>query len=249
MICYEIERVKDFEGFSVTEIAANIEIVKQRISAAAQRSVREAGDITLVAVTKTHTVEMIDEALRSGITYFGENKVQEALEKLPLVSEPYAGFHFIGHLQTNKVKTLLRLNPCLIHSVDSYHLASALSAALDGTDKVQEILLQVNTSGETSKYGIPPFELPAVADAVAKLPNLKITGLMTISRLCDEKEDCRQDFRLLKALFENLRQAGIRNLDMQWLSMGMTDDFEIAIEEGANIVRIGSAIFGERNYY
>ena len=232
----------------MTAIRDNIRTIRHKIDHAAQRTGMKSDRILLVAVTKTQSAELINEALQAGITDFGENKLQEAEKKLPHVTEAYAGFHFIGHLQTNKVKALLKLKPCLIHSIDSFHLALALSSALDGQDRKQDILLQVNTSGEDSKHGIEPKQLLSLAKEIAMLPRITIKGLMTIGRLSDRAEDSRQDFKLLKTLADELKAANIPKLDIKWLSMGMTNDFEIAIEEGANLVRIGSAIFGERHY-
>ncbi len=232
----------------MTIIENNIRSVQERISAAALKAGKKPEDIMLVAVTKTQSAEIVNQALKAGIKDFGENKVQEAINKFPLLSKTYKGFHFIGHLQTNKVKALLKLNPVLIHSVDSFHLAMAISKALEGLDKIQPILLQVNTSGEDSKSGIEPERLVELAKEITKLPNLSVKGLMTIGRLSSNPEDCRQDFKLLTHLSQELIRKKIPKLDMKWISMGMTNDFEIAIEEGANLVRIGSAIFGERHY-
>lgn len=230
------------------DIEQNIRSVQERIKAAAVRAGKKPEDIKLVAVTKTQTAEVVNQALKTSITDFGENKVQEAINKLPLITKHNASFHFIGHLQTNKVKALLKLSPVLIHSVDSFHLAMAISKALDEIGRKQDILLQVNTSGENSKSGIEPERLFELAKDIAKLPNLTVKGLMTIGRLGTNPEDCRQDFKLLTNLFNELIKMKIPKLDMKWISMGMTNDFEIAIEEGANLVRIGSAIFGERHY-
>jgi PLP dependent protein len=232
----------------MTTIEQNAKTVQSRIKAAADSCGRTASDILLVAVTKTRDAETVNAALRCGISHFGENKVQEAVQKMPFITEPYAGFHFIGHLQSNKVKALLKLNPSLIHSVDSLHLAREISARTEGYGRTQDILLQVNTSGEESKSGCEPSDLPVLAKEVSLLPHLAVKGLMTIGRLSDRAENSRQDFKLLKKLAEQLEQLQLPGLDMKWLSMGMTGDFEIAIEEGANLVRIGSAIFGERHY-
>jgi pyridoxal phosphate enzyme (YggS family) len=233
----------------MADIKHNIRMVKDKIERTALRIGRNPEQIRLVAVTKTHPPELVNLALRAGIRHFGENKVQEAVQKLPSVTEPYEGFHFIGHLQTNKVKALLKLNPCLIHSVDSYHLAQAIFRACKAENRTQPILLEVNTSGESSKYGMEPAQVTELVRQIIKLPNLMVQGLMTIGRLSDNPEDSRQDFRLLKRLFDELAGLNIPKLDMIWLSMGMTSDFEIAIEEGANLVRIGSAIFGARQQY
>jgi PLP dependent protein len=230
------------------ELEQNISKVRQRIAAAAERSGRKAEDITLVAVTKTQAAETVNQALRAGITYFGENKVQEAEQKLPLITAPYEGFHFIGHLQTNKVKALLQLRPCLIHSLDSLHLARTLYYEVEKLNRVQDVLLEINTARDGSKFGLNAVDLQDFIREISDLSLLRIKGLMTIGRQSDDPEDCRQDFRLLKSLGDTLTRMNIPNLDMQWLSMGMTGDFEIAIEEGANLVRIGSAIFGDRIY-
>lgn len=232
----------------MTTIESNILAIRSRIEAAAKKSGQDPDSILLVAVTKTQSSELVEQALRAGITDFGENKVQEAEQKIININQPYAGFHFIGHLQTNKIKALLKLKPCLIHSIDSFHLALALSSALEGQNKIQDILLQVNTSGEDSKHGVEPAQLIQLAREIAVLPRLRITGLMTIGRLSENAEDSRQDFRLLKSLSDELKVSNIPKLDIKWLSMGMTNDYEIAIEEGANLVRIGSAIFGARHY-
>ncbi|MFO7660493.1 MAG: YggS family pyridoxal phosphate-dependent enzyme [Candidatus Cloacimonadaceae bacterium] len=248
MKCYDFQEDKVVQKMEMTVLADNISRVKDSIAAAAVKSGVRADDILLVAVTKTHSAETVNLALQAGITHFGENKVQEAAQKLPLIIEPYDGFHFIGHLQTNKVKALLQLNPCLIHSVDSLHLAREIDKIAGNLIKKQEILLQVNTSGEDCKSGCEPAELIALVTAVSELPNLVIKGLMTIGRLSESAEDSRQDFNLLKKLSADLKAQNISGLDLKWLSMGMTSDYQIAIEEGANLVRIGSAIFGERHY-
>lgn len=232
----------------MTAIEQNIGNIRARIEVVAGNKGINPQTIKLIAVTKTQSAETISLALKAGITEFGENKVQEAEKKLPFINQPYGGFHFIGHLQTNKIKSLLKLNPCLIHSVDSFHLALSLSGAMEAYDRIQDILLQVNTSGEQSKYGIEPEKLLATAKEIALIPRIRIQGLMTIGRLSDNPEDSRPDFKLLKSLADDLNRANIPKLDINWLSMGMTNDFEIAIEEGANMIRIGSAIFGERHY-
>jgi len=248
MKCYDFKEVKVFQKMEMTVLAENLGRIKDRIAEAAVRAGRRADEIRLVAVTKTHCAETVDLVLQAGIRHFGENKVQEAAQKLPLITQPYDGFHFIGHLQTNKVKALLQLEPCLIHSVDSLHLAREIDKIAGNLNIKQEILLQVNTSGEISKTGVTPYQLLELVHQTAKFHNLKVMGLMTIGRLSDKAEDSRQDFRLLKELFDSLTHLKIANLELKWLSMGMTNDFEIAIEEGANLVRIGSAIFGERHY-
>jgi pyridoxal phosphate enzyme (YggS family) len=189
--------------------------------------------VTLVAVTKTVSPESVEEALRAGIIVFGENKIQEARAKIPLVSSR-ARWHFIGHLQTNKAREAIELFE-LIHSVDSVKLAAELAKCADKAGQTQPILLEVNVAGESSKFGIKPEDLPATLAEINGLPRLEVRGLMTVPPL---GKDPRPFFRQLRSLRDN---AGLREL-----SMGMSHDFEIAIEEGATIVRIGTAIFGER---
>lgn len=189
--------------------------------------------VTLVAVTKTVPPEHVDDALNAGITIFGENKIQEAKAKIPLVSSR-ARWHFIGHLQSNKARDAVELFE-LIHSVDSVKLAGELNKCADRAGKTQPILLEVNVSGEASKFGIKPQDLPATLAEIQKLSRLEVRGLMTVPPL---KKDPRPYFRQLRQLRD---ETGLREL-----SMGMSHDFEIAIEEGATIVRVGTAIFGER---
>lgn len=192
--------------------------------------------VTLVAVTKTVPPERVDEALAAGITVFGENKIQEAKAKIPLVSSR-AHWHFIGHLQTNKARDAVELFE-LIHSVDSVKLAGELNKWADHAGKTQPILLEVNVAGESSKFGIKPEDVPSALTEIHRMSRLEVRGLMTVPPL---KKDPRPYFRQLRELRD---ATGLREL-----SMGMSHDFEIAIEEGATIVRIGTAIFGERKKY
>ncbi len=232
----------------MTDIVANLAKVKSRIEMAAQRSGVDPQTIELIAVTKTHPAPEIDIALKAGVKYIAENKVQDAIRKLPFIKEPYSGFHFIGHLQTNKINQVLSLNPVLIHSIDSLYLAQKLDGTLKRFGKIQDILIQVNTSGEESKSGVEPEELIPLIEAISSLKAIRIKGLMTIGKYYINSELCRPFFVKLRELFEQVRSLDIPEVEMKYLSMGMTDDFEIAIEEGANMVRIGSAIFGARDY-
>lgn len=222
-----------------------------RVESAAIRSGRAAEDITVVAVTKTHPVETIIEAVNAGITDIGENKVQEAETKFNelVLKAPELKFtrHFIGHLQTNKVKKTLKYFD-LIHSIDSRHLAEAVSNEAVKSGIEVEALIQVNTSGEDSKFGINPENARELAKFIARLPQIKIKGMMTIGAFLPDPEDVRPCFRMLRELSEEIRNAGIEGIEMDCLSMGMTNDFEAAIEEGANIIRVGTAIFGPRQY-
>ncbi len=205
-------------------------------------------EVKLVTVTKTHSVEKIDEALSAGSKYIGENKIQESQAKLPLLQGRYEEFHFIGHLQSNKIKQLMKLNPTLIHSIDKLSTAEKLSDYCVKENLQQDILIQVNTTEEDSKSGTGEDEAVELVVQVAKLPNIKIKGLMTIGLFDDNPEVTRPYFRNLKRIFDYIKSLNIDSVEMQYLSMGMTHDYEIAIEEGANIVRIGSAIFGARDY-
>jgi pyridoxal phosphate enzyme (YggS family) len=229
-------------------IAQNIENIRHRIGIAARLAGRNPAEILLVAVTKTHPAALIDEALACAITDIGENKVQDAAAKLPLLKQPYNGFHFIGHLQSNKINALLKLQPCLIHSIDSLDLAAKLNAACQKLNIVQPILLQINTTNETSKSGAEPDAAGELALQIATMPHLKLKGLMTIGALGANPEQQKIYFAELAKLYLTLKEQQIPGIEMQWLSMGMTDDFEEAIQEGSNLVRIGSAIFGARQY-
>lgn len=226
------------------EIARNLTEIKQRIMDAAKRSGRDFEEIKLLAVTKTHPTEKILEVINAGALCIGENKVQESLAKIPELEGKFEEFHFIGHLQTNKVKKIVALRPSLIHSVDSLHLAEKISSEAEKLGYNQDILLQVNTSGEESKFGVSPDKAFELAEAVSKLEHVKVKGLMTIGKFTDNEEEIRASFRLLKEIGKQL--ANIESIEIKWYSMGMTHDFEIAIEEGSNLVRIGTAIFGVR---
>jgi pyridoxal phosphate enzyme (YggS family) len=220
----------------VDDLQAHCERVLERIAVAAQRASRRAEDVTLVAVSKTVPPDRIDEALRHGISIFGENKVQEARAKIPLVSGR-ARWHMIGHLQTNKARDAVELFE-LIHSLDSVKLAGELNKCAERAGKTQPVLLEVNVAGEASKFGLKPEDLPVAIQQIAALPRLEVRGLMTLAPFAEDAEKARPYFRRLR----ELRDAhGLREL-----SMGMSNDFEVAVEEGATIVRIGTAIFGER---
>lgn len=229
-------------------IEDRIQEIRQRIATAAEQCGRSLDDVSLIAVTKTHPAEMIDQALATGIRRIGENKIQEAEQKLPLLTQPYDEFHFIGHLQSNKIKKLMPLKPALIHSIDSFSTAKKLDAWCQQHEHHQDILLQVNTSAEESKWGVEPAALPELCAQVANLPYLHIQGLMTIGIFSDDETAVRTCFKLLRSLRDELQKTAPAHVSMHHLSMGMTNDFEIAIQEGATLVRIGSAIFGSRSY-
>lgn len=226
-------------------IKENIAAVQKRIADAASR-VGRTDAITLVAVTKNHPVEYMKEAAAAGITDVGENRVQEALQKLEAFPENQLKWHLIGHLQTNKAKHAVE-HFDLIQSVDSEHLLKAVNKEAAKIGKVQDILLQVNVAREESKFGMEVEEFPAMCELAKSLANVRVQGLMCIAPNFEHVEDVRPIFRIAHALYEDMKPKFPVG-QIQYLSMGMTHDFEIAIEEGANIVRVGTAIFGARNY-
>lgn len=203
---------------------------------------RNAADINLVCVTKTAGISQIEEALASGVADIGEGRVRDALIKFKAIGNK-ARWHLIGHLQTNKVKDAVYIFD-LIHSVDSVRLAQEISRQASKTGKIQEILLEVKSSPEPAKYGVSPDELFGFVEEISSLPAVKIKGLMTMAPVVSNPEDARPYFKLVRELSEELAAKRIKNVEINYLSMGMSQDFEVAIEEGANMVRIGSAIFG-----
>lgn len=225
-------------------IESRLNDVKARISAAAKECGREPEDIKLIAVTKTYPIEAMNEAIRLGITDIGENKPQEIRDKFDNVSP--VNWHLIGHLQTNKVKYII--DRCtLIHSVDSIKLMTEIDRQAQNHNRDIDILIQVNISGEESKSGIAPDELPSLLEYAKNLTNTHVKGLMTIAPKCDIDEVSRH-FSNMKELFDQTAKQSYRNVTMTELSMGMSGDFETAIKHGATMVRIGSLIFGPRNY-
>ena len=225
-------------------IAANIDHVRSIIAESALRVGRAPEEITLVAVSKTMPVDLVQMAYNLGVTDFGENRVQEALPKIAAFHPQGLRWHMIGHLQSNKAGKVVSPFYC-VHSVDSLHLAQTLSRHAGEQEKSLPVLLQVNVSGEASKEGMPLAEAPELARQIVALPHIQVDGLMTIAPLVEDPEQVRPEFRKLRLLREQLRTE-LPQCSWQHLSMGMTDDYPIAIEEGATIVRIGRAIFGER---
>lgn len=227
-----------------TSIAANIAAIRERIARAAGRAGRDPESIRLMAVCKTVGPERIREALDAGITLFGENYVQEAREKIPSLGGA-AQWHMIGHLQTNKAKYVANLFDW-VHSVDRPELARELDKRAARSGRRLNVLMEVNISGEASKNGIAPHQALELARQISVLPAVELRGLMTMPPYSDNPEDARPYFVSLRNLRDEIVQAAIPGVSMDELSMGMTDDFEVAIEEGATIVRVGRAIFGER---
>ncbi len=227
------------------DINQNLKAVQQRIAETCARCGRDPGSVRLVSVTKTMSAETIRMAIQAGAVVFGENYIQEARKKCEDLSRFPVSWHFIGHLQTNKAKYAVRLFE-LIHTVDSLRLAKELDRQSGKIGKVQKILIQVNIGKEASKSGIDTESVEALLRSVSTLTNLSVQGLMVIPPFFDEPERARPYFRGLRELRDSLDKLDICGIRLGALSMGMTGDFEAAIEEGATLVRIGTAIFGER---
>lgn len=225
-------------------IRKNWELLCARIERAAGRSGRVASAIEVVAVSKTRNVREIEAAYACGLRLVGENRIQEAAVKRPQVAAPLA-WHFVGHLQTNKAGPAIELFD-LVHSVDSARLARALSRRAAPTGRPIEVLLQVNTAGSQHQAGVTPDQLVDLVAALAPLPHLRIRGLMTIAAHSENEAAVRGCFRALRELGEKVAQCKFAGVSMDYLSMGMSGDFELAIAEGANLLRLGTAIFGPR---
>jgi len=227
-------------------IKENIEVVESRIAQACERSGRKREEVLLLAVSKTIDVPRIKEAVECGLTSLGENKVQEIMDKYEPMGEGVK-WHLIGHLQTNKVKYIIDKVE-LIHSVDSLKLAEEINKRASAKGVVADILLEVNIAEEDSKFGIKKEECEDRVREISKLPNIKIRGLMTVAPFVENAEENRPYFRQMKQLLVDINNKKIDNVNMDILSMGMTGDYEVAIEEGSNIVRVGTGIFGARVY-
>jgi pyridoxal phosphate enzyme (YggS family) len=227
---------------SWVSLAENLDSIQQRIRAACDRVDRNPNSVTLLAVTKGQPPEVVNEAGKLGLTFFGENKIQEAKAKIPLCSGKLR-WHFIGHLQTNKCRDAVELFE-MIQSVDSLNVAQEISKRADQAGKDIHILLETNLAGEASKFGYRPDKLKAELEQINKLPRLLIYGLMTVPPWSSNAENVRPVFRQLRELKERCEE--ILRAPLPHLSMGMSGDFEVAIEEGATIVRVGTALFGPR---
>lgn len=224
----------------------NLEQVRQKIRDACERAGRDEREVTLISVSKTKPLSMLREAYEAGARDFGENKVQELMEKIPEMPEDIR-WHMIGHLQRNKVKYIVG-KVFLIHSVDSLRLAEEISKEAVKQDTSVNILLEVNVAEEESKFGTALEETAELVLRISKLPKIRICGLMTIAPYVENAEDNRQYFRKLKQLSVDIERKNIDNVSMNVLSMGMTGDYSVAVEEGATYVRVGTGIFGERDY-
>jgi pyridoxal phosphate enzyme (YggS family) len=226
----------------VNPVAQNLEEVRGAIADAARRAGRDPSAVRLVAVSKTVDLDRIRAAMDAGQDLFGENYLQEARDKIAALGRR-VGWHLVGHLQSNKAKGAVELFD-LIHAVDRLKLAEALDAAAARLGKVQDVLIQVNQGGEATKSGVAPEAAPALLQEVARLPHLRVLGLMTMPPWLPDPEAVRPYFRDLRELRDHLR--GLTGLPLTELSMGMSGDFAVAVEEGATLVRVGTAIFGER---
>lgn len=224
----------------------NLQQVEDRIAQACARAGRDRSEVTLIAVSKTKPVEMLQEVYDAGIRTFGENKVQEICEKYDKLPSDIK-WHMIGHLQRNKVRQVID-KAALIHSVDSYRLAQEISVQAQKNNLQMPILIEVNIAQEESKFGISADETIQLVEEIAALPNLKIMGLMTIAPYVEDAEENRLYFRQIRQLSVDIKNKNIDNVSMDVLSMGMTGDYEVAIEEGATMVRVGTGIFGARHY-
>lgn len=227
-------------------IKNNLSEVEKNIQAACINSGRKREEVTLIAVSKTKPVSMLEEAYESGIRDFGENKVQELCDKYEQMEKDIR-WHMIGHLQTNKVKYLIG-KTALIHSVDSYKLACEIEKQAAKQEYIMDILVEINIANESTKFGVSTEEVIALVKQIASLPHLQIKGLMTVAPYVENAEENRSFFRKIKQLSVDINNQNIDNVTMEILSMGMTGDYMVAIEEGATIVRVGTGIFGERNY-
>ena len=224
----------------------NLQETEERIAAACSRAGRDRSEVTLVSVSKTKPVQMLREAYELGVRVFGENKVQEIRDKYELLPKDIE-WHMIGHLQTNKVKYIVD-KVKLIHSVDSLKLAEVIEKEAAKHDCIVDILLEVNVAEETSKFGLKTVEVIPFAKKIAQFSHINMRGLMTIAPFVDDPEKNRTIFRDLHKLYVDIKEKNIDNGTVSILSMGMTNDYEVAIEEGATMVRIGTGIFGARDY-
>lgn len=228
-------------------VVENLRQVEERVKAACERAGRQRDEVTLIAVSKTKPVSMIEELLPGGTRDFGENKVQELCDKYEQLPKDIR-WHLIGHLQRNKVKYVVD-KACLIHSVDSLRLAETISEEAGKKGVNVPVLIEVNVAGEESKFGVKPEETEELVRQIAQLPGISVRGLMTIAPFVENPEENRVHFANLKKLSVDIKKKNIDNVSMNVLSMGMTGDYEVAIEEGATMVRVGTGIFGERDYH
>lgn len=225
-------------------INENIREVQEKIRQSALKANRDPAGVSIVAVTKTVPVEKIEEAIASGLNILGENRVQELMDKYSALKG--VEWHLIGHLQSNKVKYIVD-KVSLIHSLDRFSLADEINTRMSACGRAMDVLIQVNVAEEDTKFGMKSAETAEFVDAVSRLPGLKVRGLMTIGPFVSDAEKIRPVFRKLRLLAEEIKTIGFPGVEMKHLSMGMSNDYMVAVEEGATLVRIGSSIFGQRN--
>ena len=226
-------------------VAENVESIKKRIREVCSRCGRRPEDVLLVGVSKTFGVDSIQNAVNSGLFDIGENYAQELLEKRNRLGDDRIRWHFIGHLQSNKVKHVIEYVH-LIHSVDNDRVAEEIQKRAEKAGRMVNVLIEVHTTDEATKYGVLPADIIELLKRISKFDRVRVQGLMTMGPFSDDPDDSRPSFRQLAELRDRISREGIENVTMQHLSMGMTHDFEVALEEGATIVRIGTAIFGTR---
>jgi hypothetical protein len=227
------------------KISDNLARINERLARAARQSGRDLSEVSLVAVTKSVDVKAIKEAVKAGVRVFGESYIQESTAKIKALKRPSIKWHFIGHLQKNKAKYAVKLFD-MIESVDSLSLAKELNKRAEGLDGPLDVLIQVKLAEETTKGGVSPSEVVELAHKVAGLENIALKGLMTIPPYTEDPEKSRPYFTTLRRIAERVRRERIPGVSMSELSMGMSADFDVAVEEGATIIRIGTALFGER---
>jgi PLP dependent protein len=226
-------------------IAENLKNLRKRIEQTCQKCGRKSDDIQLIAVSKTFSIDLIQEAINAGQIVFGENYVQELEEKRKVLTERIIHWHFIGHLQTNKVKYIADYVN-LIHSVDDLNLGKEISKRAERCNRVQDVLVEIHSTDEATKFGVHPEKAISLIKGLSQLSHLRVCGLMTMGPFSDNPDDSRSSFRCVTELKKQIEAEGIANVQMRHVSMGMTHDFEVAIEEGSTLVRIGTAIFGRR---
>ncbi len=229
------------------DVTENLKEIRENIARAAEKSGRPASDITLLAATKTVPPEVINHAISQGLTHIGENKVQELCAKYDALHLEHCACEFIGHLQTNKVRQLIG-KVDRIQSVDSVKLAREISRLSEREGRATRVLIEVNVGGEENKSGVAPEALPELVEEIAQFPCILVEGLMTIPPICDNDVKTSQYFSNMYKYFIDIRAKKLDNVSMDYLSMGMSSDYSLAIESGANLVRIGSALFGKRVY-
>lgn len=228
-------------------IKENIDGILERIAVACKRSGRNPEDITLIAVSKTVDADKAREAVEAGIINLGENRVQELVDKYEKLSDTLVKWHMIGHLQKNKVKYIIDKTE-LIHSVESIELANEINNRASKNNLIANVLIELNIGEEESKFGVSEDSVYEFVKSLEQFEHINVLGLMTVAPFAEDPEEIRWVFKKMKVIFDNISSMNIKNSNMKFLSMGMTNDFEIAIEEGANIIRIGTAVFGERTY-